>query len=41
VKYALLMYEAEKIWASLSKEGQGQIFSEYGSLTADFAKSAR
>lgn len=41
MKYALLIYEAEKIWASLSKEEQGQIFNEYGSLTQEFAKSGK
>jgi len=41
MKYALLIYESEKIWASLSKEEQGQIYNEYMTLTEEFAKSGK
>ena len=41
MKYLLLIYEAEKIWASLSKEEQGSIFNEYVAVGEDFAKSGR
>jgi hypothetical protein len=41
MKYLLLIYESEKIWASLSKEEQGHIFNEYMTLTEEFAKSGK
>ena len=41
MKYVLLIYEAEKVWASMSKEEQGQIFNEYLHLSEEFAKSGQ
>jgi hypothetical protein len=41
MKYALLIYEAEKSWASLSKEEQGRIFTEYMTFTEDLGKSGK
>jgi hypothetical protein len=41
MKYLLLIYEAEKVWAAMSKEEQGSIFNEYMTFTEDFAKSGK
>ncbi|MEO8180445.1 MAG: YciI family protein [Deltaproteobacteria bacterium] len=41
MKYLLLIYEAEKTWASLPKEEQGRVFNEYMSLTQELAKSGQ
>jgi len=41
MKYMLLIYEAEKIWAATSKQEQGRIFNEYMALTEELAKSGK
>jgi hypothetical protein len=41
MKYVLLIYEAEKDWASMPKEEQGRIFDEYMALTQEFESSGK
>jgi hypothetical protein len=41
MKYALLIYTAEKEWAAKSKEEQGRIFNEYWAYTTELKKSGR
>jgi hypothetical protein len=41
MKYLLLIYEAEKVWAAMSKEEQGGIFNEYVAVGEAFAKSGK
>jgi hypothetical protein len=35
MKYMLLIYQAEGVWASLSQEEQGRVFGEYMAFTND------
>jgi hypothetical protein len=41
MKYMLLIYEAEKEWASLPKEEQGRIFNAYMTFTEELSKSGK
>jgi hypothetical protein len=41
MKYLLLIYEAEKAWASLSKEEQGRVFDGYMKFTEELSKSGK
>ncbi len=41
MKYALLIYAAEKDWAEKSKEEQDSIYSEYWNYSVDLKKSGR
>ena len=41
MKYVLLIYEAEKDWASLPQEEQGRIYNEYMAYTEEFKKSGK
>ncbi len=41
MKYALLIYEAEKDWTSLSPEEQGRIYNDYSTFTEEFSKSGK
>ena len=41
MKYALLIYAAEKDWAFKSKEEQGAIYNEYWAYTVELKKSGR
>ena len=39
MKYALLIYTAEKDWDTLSSEEQGQIYNEYMTYTVELKRS--
>jgi hypothetical protein len=41
MKYALLIYAAEKDWNERSKEDQGRIYDEYWGYTVELKKSGR
>jgi hypothetical protein len=41
MKYALLIYAAEKDWAEKSKEEQGRIYNEYWNYTLELKKSGK
>jgi hypothetical protein len=41
MKYALLIYAAEKDWAESSKEEQGRIYNEYWAYTVELKKSGK
>jgi hypothetical protein len=41
MKYALLIYAAERDWAEKSKEEQGQIYNEYWAYTVEIQKSGK
>jgi hypothetical protein len=41
MKYALLIYAAEKNWAAMSKEDQGRIYNEYMTFSEEIAKSGK
>jgi hypothetical protein len=41
MKYALLIYAAEKDWATKSKDEQGAIYNEYWAYTGDLKKSGK
>jgi hypothetical protein len=41
MKYALLIYAAEKDWSEKSKEEQGRIYSEYMNYTIELKKSGK
>jgi hypothetical protein len=41
MKYALLIYEAEKDWAEKSKDEQGRIYDEYMNYTIELQKSGK
>jgi hypothetical protein len=41
MKYALLIYAAEKDWAEKSQEEQGRIYSEYMNYTVDLKKTGK
>jgi hypothetical protein len=41
MKYALLIYAAEKDWTEKSKEEQGRIYNEYMAYTVELQKSGR
>jgi hypothetical protein len=41
MKYALLIYAAEKDWADKSKEEQGRIYNEYWAYTTELKKSGK
>jgi hypothetical protein len=41
MKYALLIYAAEKDFAAMSKEEQGRVYSEYMAYTIDLKKSGK
>jgi hypothetical protein len=41
MKYALLIYEAEKDWAGKSKEEQGSVYNEYWAYTVELKKSGK
>jgi hypothetical protein len=41
MKYVLLIYAAEKAWASLSPEEQGRIYNGYMSYTEELSKSGK
>ena len=39
MKYILLIYDNEKVWADMPQEQQGQLFGEYMSFTEGIKKS--
>ena len=39
MQYLLMIYEDEKIWASLPKDTAGDMMAEYGAFTQDIARS--
>ena len=41
MKYALLIYAAEKDWAVKSEEEQGRVYSEYMAYTVELKKSGK
>jgi len=41
MKYALLIYAAEKDWAAKSKEEQGRVYNEYWAYTTELKKSGK
>lgn len=41
MKYALLIYAAEKDWAAKSKEEQGSIYNEYWNYSVELKKSGK
>jgi len=41
MKYALLIYTAEKAWAEKSKEEQGRIYNAYMGYTVELQKSGK
>jgi hypothetical protein len=41
MKYVLLIYGAEKAWAALSQEEQGNIYNEYMTFTKEFKQSGK
>lgn len=41
MKYALLIYAAEKAWAERSKEEQGRIYNEYWNYTVELKNSGK
>jgi hypothetical protein len=41
MKYALLIYAAEKDFASASKEDQGRLYTEYMAYTVELTKSGK
>src|SRR3984893_8727876 len=41
MKYALLIYAAEKDWAAKSKEEQGRIYNEYWAYSVELKKSGK
>ena len=41
MKYALLIYAAEKDFASMSKEDQGRIYNEYMAYSVELKKSGK
>jgi hypothetical protein len=41
MKYALLIYAAEKGWTGKSKEEQGQIYNEYWAYTTELKNSGK
>jgi hypothetical protein len=41
MKYALLIYTAEKDWAEKSKEEQGSIYAEYWNYSIELKKSGK
>jgi hypothetical protein len=41
MKYVLLIYAAEKAWASLSQEEQGRIYNGYMTYTEELGKSGK
>jgi hypothetical protein len=41
MKYALLIYAAEKDWAEKSKEEQGRIYNEYWAYSVELKKSGK
>jgi hypothetical protein len=41
MKYALLIYAAEKDWAEKSKEEQGSIYAEYWNYSGELKKSGK
>ena len=41
MKYALLIYAAEKDWTDKSKEEQGRIYNEYWGYTVELKKSGK
>jgi hypothetical protein len=41
MKYALLIYAAEKDWAEKSKEEQGRIYNEYWAYSTELKKSGK
>jgi len=41
MKYALLIYAAEKDWAEKSQEEQGRIYAEYMNYTVELKKSGK
>lgn len=41
MKYALLIYAAEKDWAAKSKEEQSNIYNEYWAYTVELQKSGK
>jgi hypothetical protein len=41
MKYALLIYAAEKDWVEKSKEEQGRIYAEYMNYTIELKKSGK
>ena len=41
MKYALLIYAAEKDWAKKSKEEQGSIYNEYMAYSVELKKSGK
>src|SRR5215475_5772858 len=41
MKYALLIYAAEKDWAEKSKEEQGRIYAEYMNYSIELKKSGK
>jgi hypothetical protein len=41
MKYALLIYAAEKDWAERSKEEQGNIYNEYWAYTVELRKTGK
>lgn len=41
MKYALLIYAAEKDWLAKSKEDQGRIYNEYWAYTQELSKTGK
>lgn len=41
MKYALLIYAAEKDWTSMSPEEQGRVYNEYMAYTIELRKSGK
>ena len=41
MKYALLIYAAEKDWTEKSKEEQGRVYDEYWAYTVELKKSGK
>jgi hypothetical protein len=41
MQYLLLIYDDEKIWASMPKDENGKMFAEYNTFTQDLIKSGK
>jgi len=41
MKYALLIYAAEKVWTEASKEDRNRIYNEYWAYTVELKKSGK
>lgn len=39
MRYLLLIYDSEKVWADLSEAEKNRLFGEYGKFTDDIKKS--